>query len=72
MKKQDKKQKGFVSEQYLIRYNIQKNDGYWTYGAEEDIEILSEKEKEKDNHEGAEKEFLKLHPKAEVLAVIYC
>lgn len=72
MRKKANKLKGFVSEQYAIKYNIEKDDGYWIYGAKEDVEILSPYENEKNNHVQAEYEFMKLNPKAQIVSVIYC
>lgn len=54
------------NEEYVVKYNIQKPDGYWDIGLEYSIFLYH-----KNQHKKAEKEFKKLFPKAEIVSITY-
>lgn len=44
-----------LSEQYIVKLNYQKPDGYWVVGHEEEVSVLvNHKMQEKNNHDAAE------------------
>jgi hypothetical protein len=60
------------TEQYQIKYNFQKEDGFWVYGATTVVCVpITNPAKEKCQHNKAEKIFLKVHPKTVIVNVIY-
>lgn len=60
------------TEQYEIRYDYKKPDGYWVHSALETIDVVVDPHKNvKRNHEQAKREFLRTHPGARVTQVIY-
>lgn len=54
------------NEEYVVKYNIQKPDGYWEIGLEHSVFLCH-----KNQHKKAEKEFKHIFPKAEVVSVKY-
>lgn len=61
-----------VNEQYEIKFNRPKDDGFWEYGCEEEVWVKSSIYREKDNHAEAERQFMLKHPDCVVVRVTYC
>lgn len=60
------------TEQYMVKYKIQREDGYWEQRYEDVFVPLKKNENEKRNHDLARKQFQQKNPKAVVLYVTYC
>ena len=54
------------TEEYVVKYNIQRLDGFWSIGLGYSIFLYH-----KNQHKKAEKEFKKLFPKAEIVTITY-
>lgn len=52
-------------EEYVVKFNYQKEDGFWAKG------IMMFCSSGKDDHEDVEKEFHKRFPNAEIISVRY-
>lgn len=49
----------FEKENYIIKFNILKEDDFWLIGEKENIEVKTPHNIIKNNHIGAEKAFMK-------------
>jgi len=65
--------KDTFAEEYQIRYNYQKPDGFWVYGAITNVFVdVKHGVNERNNHDQAKKIFQKENPKAVIKMVSYC
>ena len=76
MKNKKSKKKTFMeqrySEQYEVRYDYQKPDGFWVISSTVIIDVPhSQYETGKDKHDEAIRIFKKKHPNARVTGVTY-
>jgi len=50
-------------EQYLVKFNYKKPDGFWVIGADEEVDVEYDADNEKCNHDKAREIILiKYHP----------
>lgn len=64
---------GDYLEQYVVKLNYQKDDGYWVTGHTEDIFVkVKHGSNEKNNHDKAKNMALKKFPKSKIISVTYC
>jgi hypothetical protein len=68
-----KKKPDTFQEQYIVKLNYQKVDGYWDYGPEITVSVeVRHGVNEKNNHAKAAAQARKLYPGAEIVSVTYC
>lgn len=61
-----------MKEQYLVKFNYKKPDGFWIIGHEEEVDIEYNRKNEKCNHEKAREIIHRKYHGCSVVSVNYC
>lgn len=60
------------NEDYQVKFNVKKEDGYWSYGVTETVSVsVRHGENEKNAHDRAKAALLKKYPGAKIVSVTY-
>jgi hypothetical protein len=64
--------KSKMTEQYIVKFNYKKQDGFWVIGEEIEIDVEYNAENEKDNHDKAREKIYRIYHGCEVVSINYC
>jgi hypothetical protein len=59
-------------EQYAVKLNYKKPDGYWKIGEEIFVDVETDVDHKKANHFAAEAKAKEIFPNCEIVRVTYC
>lgn len=60
-----------MKEQYLVKFNYKKTDGFWVIGEDEYVEVSYNRKNEKRNHDKARAIIHRRYPGCSVVSVSY-